>query len=63
MLRVLTILSGLACLVAAVQQDDELGEDRKVAEANGWIYDDLSRGIDVARQSGKPLLVALRCPP
>jgi hypothetical protein len=62
MLRVATILAGLTCLVAAAQEDD-LAEDRKVAEANGWIYDDLSQGIDAARQSGKPLLVALRCPP
>lgn len=40
-------------------------EDRKIAEANGWIWTgaDLKEGFDQAKKNGKPLMVVLRCPP
>src|SRR6185436_20485538 len=34
-----------------------------VEAAGKWIYDDLPRGIDEAKTSGKPLLVVFRCIP
>ena len=37
--------------------------DRRVAQANGWIYDDFAKGLAEAKKSGKPLMVVLRCPP
>ncbi|MFM7926004.1 MAG: thioredoxin family protein, partial [Planctomycetaceae bacterium] len=39
-------------------------EDRdKVTAAGFWIYNDLDTGFRTARQTGKPLLVVLRCIP
>ncbi len=39
-------------------------EDRAEVEADGyWIYNDLPRGIEEAKQTGKPLLVVFRCLP
>ncbi|MDP6445414.1 MAG: hypothetical protein QGG36_27185 [Pirellulaceae bacterium] len=37
--------------------------DRRLAAANGWIYDDFAKGLATAKQTGKPLMVVLRCPP
>lgn len=57
---------GLICLAATAeaQHHHELDpNDRKVAEANGWIYNDLDVGLRVASELGKPLLVVIRCPP
>ncbi len=39
------------------------GRDWRLAEANGWIYNDLDAGIQQARKQGRPLMVVLRCPP
>ena len=46
-------------------QDWDWKEDRRVAEANGWIWTgaDLSEGFKQAKSTGKPLMVVLRCPP
>ena len=39
-------------------------EDREKVEKVGyWIYNDLAKGFTVANQSGKPMLVILRCLP
>jgi hypothetical protein len=39
-------------------------EDRAEVEADGyWIYNDLPRGIEEAKKTGKPLLVVFRCLP
>lgn len=52
---------------AAAQQktrDQKVREDRdRVTEAGFWIYNDLDSGFERARQTGKPLLVVLRCIP
>ncbi len=37
--------------------------DRQVAEAQGWIYDDLAKGLAEAKRLDKPLMVVIRCPP
>lgn len=43
---------------AAVRQDrDTMSNDAR------WIYNDIQRGFDEAKRTGKPLLVVLRCVP
>lgn len=45
-------------------REQKVREDRQRVEAEGfWIYNDLQRGYDTARESGKPILVVLRCIP
>lgn len=39
------------------------GDKQKVETFGFWIYNDLPRGIEEAKKSGKPLLVTLRCIP
>lgn len=45
-------------------REEKVRADRAKVEAEGfWIYNDLNRGIEQARESGKPIVVALRCIP
>lgn len=37
--------------------------DRQQATEYGWIYDDFASGVTAAQETGKPMLVVLRCPP
>lgn len=63
-LLVAMLLLGTAGLGAAEDRETVTREDRKIAEAAGpWVYNDLDKGIALARESGKPLLVVFRCPP
>jgi hypothetical protein len=49
---------------AAQTRDEMVREDRKkIMEEGFWIYNDLPRAFAKAKQSGKPLLVVLRCIP
>ena len=49
---------------AAEDRDTKVRSDRNEVQAGGlWIYNDLSRGFEEARKTGKPLLVVLRCVP
>ena len=51
-------------LLAAEDRDTKVRNDRKdVLDAGNWIYNDLAKGIDEARRTGKPLLVTVRCIP
>ena len=65
---------GFACALATattlVAQDKKnereakvRGDKEHVTTGGAWIYDDLPRGIDEAKKSGKPLLVVFRCIP
>jgi serine protease Do len=46
------------------KRDLQVRGDKQKVEAFGfWIYNDLPRGIEEAKKSGKPLLVTLRCVP
>ena len=48
----------------AQTRDEMVREDRKkIAEEGFWIYNDLPKAFAKAKQSGKPLLVVLRCIP
>lgn len=53
----------LAALCSVGSADGPSPADRRVAEQNGWIYDDFEYGIQEADRTGKPLLIVLRCPP
>jgi serine protease Do len=53
-----------AVLVGAQTREEKVRNDRKKVEADGfWIYNDLAKGFAQAKQSGKPMLVVLRCIP
>ncbi|MGH7136581.1 MAG: thioredoxin family protein, partial [Pirellulales bacterium] len=65
--RLTTFLVGLAVLPAALLAQDrevKVRNDRQKVEDEGfWIYNDLSRGLELAKASGRPLLVVIRCIP
>jgi len=45
-------------------REQKVREDRQRVEAEGfWIYNDLQRGYEESRKTGKPILVVLRCIP
>ena len=45
-------------------REQKVREDREKVEKVGyWIYNDLAKGFSEAKQSGKPMLVILRCLP
>lgn len=49
---------------AAEDRDARVRDDHNQVKAEGlWIYNDLPRGFEEARTTGKPLLVVLRCVP
>ncbi len=51
-------------LVGAQTREQKVRKDKAKVEADGfWIYNNLAKGIDEAKSSGKPLLVVLRCIP
>jgi hypothetical protein len=51
-------------LVGAQTREQKVRQDKAKVEADGfWIYNNLAKGIDEAKASGKPLLVVLRCIP
>jgi serine protease Do len=65
-----TVLLALAAclaltgLVGAQTREQQLQNDRAKVEADGfWIYNDLPKGYDEAKKTGKPMLVILRCVP
>src|SRR4051812_31755673 len=64
------VLVSLAVLLAVTPQvvgqprEEKVRADKKKVEAEGfWIYNDLPRGLDEAKKTGKPLFVVLRCIP
>lgn len=64
----LLLLATLLCSPLHAQQkktrDQKVREDREKVTTDGfWIYNDLETGFRTARQTGKPLLVVLRCIP
>lgn len=63
----LVALSGLAGLTQAETVKDREGAVRNdqaaMAQDSRWIYNDVVRGFREVKESGKPLLVVLRCVP
>jgi hypothetical protein len=59
----LTVISSLFA-APPVDRDTKVRNDRaEVTESGFWIYDDLDKGLALAKQTGKPLLVVVRCIP
>ncbi|MEX2174291.1 MAG: Trx7/PDZ domain-containing (seleno)protein [Pirellulaceae bacterium] len=68
MTRFSSIAFAAALLVAgnlcAQTREEKVRDDKVKVEADGfWIYNDLAQGFAEAKQSGKPLLVVMRCIP
>ena len=72
MRRLAAVAVCVALLGAAAAHAQEKREDReakvradkeRVGADAKWIYDDLPRGVEEAKKSGKPLLVVFRCIP
>jgi hypothetical protein len=64
------VLAGVSIVVAAPlatraqDRDTKVRNDRKAFErSRDWIYNDLDAGLQVARRSGKPVMVVFRCIP
>ncbi|MFN8854159.1 MAG: Trx7/PDZ domain-containing (seleno)protein [Planctomycetaceae bacterium] len=55
--------SSLRAQEKPTRQQKVLADREKVLAEGFWIYNDLDRGLAEARQTGRPLLVALRCLP
>ncbi len=50
--------------VSAQDRETKVRGDKDAIEAAGdWIYNDLQKGLDEAKRTGKPLLVVMRCVP
>jgi serine protease Do len=63
-LLVLTAWLAFPGLVPAQTREQQLQNDRAKVEADGfWIYNDLPKGYEEAKNTGKPMLVILRCVP
>lgn len=56
-------LSVTAIAKAQTRDQKVRGDKAKVEAAGFWIYNDLARGLAEAKQTGRPLLVVLRCIP
>ena len=53
-----------AWLCLRQDRDTKVKNDRKQFEGDAtWVYNDLVRGSEEARQAGKPLLAVIRCIP
>jgi hypothetical protein len=68
--RVRTLIAaGLGCFVLvnatmAQTREEKVREDRQRVEGEGfWIYNNLPLAFDVAKTTGEPILVVLRCLP
>lgn len=62
------VLFGLLSLAAvplwAQDRANKVLKDReRFAASDQWIYNDLEKGVALARERDKPLLVVLRCIP
>ena len=58
---VLLLLNGIGAGAAEDRRARVLNDRGEVMSAGSWIYNDLPRGWEEARRTGKPLLVVLRC--
>jgi hypothetical protein len=62
-MRVFLALSALAWVGSANAQDEKQQLQQRLEDQVGtrWIYDDLDKGFEAAKNTGKPLLVVIRC--
>ncbi len=58
------LLTMLPVSVQGQSREQKVRQDRKKVVAEGfWIYNDLEKGFAEAKQTGKPMVVVLRCIP
>lgn len=58
------VLADVAAAAPPNRREIEVRKDKQEVESQGaWIYNDLPRGVEEAKKSGKPLLVVFRCIP
>lgn len=62
-LAVVLMLLSSAPLIAQTREEKVQRDREKVTAEGFWIYNDLPRGFAAAKETGKPLLVVLRCIP
>ncbi|MBL8828283.1 MAG: PDZ domain-containing protein [Planctomycetaceae bacterium] len=63
MLTLLAFLS-LAGSLQAQSAEEKVRNDKKLVEQEGyWLYGDLAKGFEVAKQNNQPIVVILRCLP
>jgi hypothetical protein len=57
------MIEGIAWLALTAGQVEKSALKAKLEDDAGprWIYDDLAKGFETAKASGKPMLVVLRC--
>lgn len=65
---ILTILlfssPGISCGQEKKTRDQKVREDQqRVTQEGFWIYNDLPKAFEVAKETGKPIVVVLRCIP
>jgi serine protease Do len=63
MVSLILVLLTVAGLYGQTREEKVRGDKAKVEAEGFWIYNDLPRGFAVAKKSGQPLLVVLRCIP
>jgi hypothetical protein len=61
--RAFFVYVGLLVPAFAAAQAPDFASDRQFAEHYGWIYNDLSAGLQQAQRKGQPVMVVIRCPP
>ena len=60
----LLLIVSIADALPAETRGEKVRADRKKVEAQGfWIYNDLDKAYQSARETGKPILVSMRCIP
>ena len=60
----LLFLAVFASTTPAQNRDTKVRNDRQAVTGDkSWIYNDLARGVKLARDENKPLLVVIRCIP
>lgn len=45
------------------RKDKVLNDRQEIIEDGYWIYNDVDKGLELAQQTGKPLMVVFRCLP
>ncbi len=60
----LALISAVTHAEAVKDREGAVRQDKaKLQDSERWNYNDVQRGFEAARQSGKPVLVVLRCVP
>ncbi len=59
-LAVAGLLTAVLCVDATRAQDHGQKHGADVTKADGWIVEDLEAGYALAKETGKPLLIAFR---